>query len=157
MVHPWVRGGTDQKSERTDTYDLNGNRTRVVTPTQTVVAAYDAQDRLVSAGSATVTHSALGAWTRRVAGADTTRYRYDAGGALRDVWLPTGTHVQYAVDAEGRRTARLVNGVVTQRWLYQSALAIAAEVDSAGQPRYRQQLALLNRGVAPVDARDVRS
>ena len=42
--------------------------------------------------------------------------------------------MQYAVDAQQRRTARLVNGVVTNRWLYQSQLAIAAEVDSVGNP-----------------------
>jgi len=64
----------------------------------------------------------------------TTRTRYDAYGNLRDVYLPDGTHVAYVVDAQQRRTARLVNGVVTNRWLYQSQLAIAAEVDSAGTP-----------------------
>ena len=48
------------------------------------------------------------------------------------MYLPSGTHVEYVVDAQQRRTARLVNGVVTNRWLYQSQLAIAAEVDGAG-------------------------
>jgi len=88
----------------------------------------------LSAGSATYTHTATGEWRLRVVGPDTTRYAYDAFGNLRDVYLPSGTHVQYAVDAQQRRTARIVNGVVTHRWLYQSQLAIAAEVDSAGTP-----------------------
>ena len=119
------------------TYDLNGNRTRVVTASQTLTAAYDAQDRLLNNGSATYVHAATGERTLKVVGTDTTRYRYDTFGNLRDVWLPSaqgGTHVQYEVDPQQRRTARLVNGVVTQRWLYQSQLAIAAEVDSAGNP-----------------------
>lgn len=38
------------------------------------------------------------------------------------------------MDAQQRCTSRLVNGVVTNRWLYQSQLAIAAEVDSVGTP-----------------------
>ena len=79
-------------------------------------------------------HAATGERTLKIVGTDTTRTRYDSYGNLRDVYLPTGTHVQYAVDAQQRRTARLVNGVVTNRWLYQSQLAIAAEVDSAGNP-----------------------
>jgi len=118
----------------TYTYDANGNRTRVVTPTQTVVASYDAQDRLLSAGTATYAHTATGEWRLKVVGTDTTRYAYDAFGNLCDVYLLTGQHVQYVADAQNRRTARVVNGVVTNRWLYQSQLAIAAEVDSAGTP-----------------------
>lgn len=119
------------------TYDLNGNRTRVVTASQTLTAAYDAQDRLLNNGTATYVHAATGERTLTVVGPDTTRYRYDPFGNLRDVWLPStqgGAHVQYEVDPQQRRTARLVNGVVTNRWLYQSQLAIAAEVDSVGNP-----------------------
>jgi YD repeat-containing protein len=97
----------------------------VVTPSQTVNAAYDAQDRLLSAGSATYVHAATGERTMKIVGADTTRTRYDAFGNLRDVYLPNGTHVQYAVDAQQRRTARLVNGTVTAAYDAQDRLLSA--------------------------------
>lgn len=63
-----------------------------------------------------------------------TVYDYDEFGNLRHVALPDGTAIDYLIDAANRRVGRAVNGVVTHRWLYQSALRIAAEVDEYGAP-----------------------
>lgn len=110
-------------------YDGNGNRTQVNGAT---VAAFDDQDRLLTHGTATYTHTAAGAWASKVQGAQTTTYGYDIHGNLRSVTLPGGGQIGYLVDARNRRIGKRVNGVITQRWLYESDLRIAAEVDAAG-------------------------
>ena len=113
-------------------YDLNGNRTRATYPSQTVVASYDNQDRLLTSGINTYAYTGNGELKLKVAGTDSTKYRYDALGNLRDVWLSNGNHIEYVIDAQQRRIGRKVNGTLVQGWLYQSQLAIAAEVDATG-------------------------
>ena len=113
-------------------YDLNGNRTSVTTPTGTVLSATDAQDRLTSAGSATFGYTSNGELRTRVTGTDTTRCIYDALGNLTQVRLPTGTLIDYVIDAQNRRIGKKVNGVLTQGFLYQSQLAPVAELDGTG-------------------------
>ena len=113
-------------------YDLNGNRTRATYPGQTIVGTYDAQDRLLSYGAATFAYTGNGEIKRKVSVTDSTKYRYDALGNLRDVWLSNGDHIEYVIDAQQRRIGRKVNGTLTQGWLYQGQLAIAAEVDVTG-------------------------
>ena len=115
-------------------YDPNGNRTAFVgaTAADTATALYDDQDRMLRYGSTRYLYSAAGDLTTKVEGADTTRYTYDAFGNLLAVRLPSGDLVEYVVDGFCRRVARKVNGVVTNRWLYQGALDPAAEVDSTG-------------------------
>ena len=107
-------------------YDANGNRTTV---NGTVVAAFDAQDRLQSYGAATYVFGAAGD-LQQIQGAQTTTYSYDIYGNLRTVVLPTAT-VTYKVDGSNRRVAKLVNGTVVQRFLYQDQLKVAAELDVA--------------------------
>ena len=51
---------------------------------------------------------------------------------LLSVTLPGGGQIGYLVDGSIRRIGKKVNGTVTQRWVYQDALRIAAEVDAAG-------------------------
>jgi RHS repeat-associated protein len=48
------------------------------------------------------------------------------------VVLPSGDSVQNLIDAQNRRVGRLLNGVVTHRWLYQNQLNPVAELDGAG-------------------------
>jgi RHS repeat-associated protein len=114
-------------------YDPNGNRTQTVSPSQSISAAYDAQDRLLSYGANTYAYTGNGELRLRVVGTDSTKYRYDAVGNLRDVNLPNGDHIEYVIDAQQRRIGRKLNGALLKGWLYQSQLAIAAEVDGAGQ------------------------
>jgi RHS repeat-associated protein len=116
----------------TYTYDANGNRTSVTTSAGTVVATYDNQDRLLTFGDRTYTHTAHGevqSWTDT---SGTTTLTYDVQGNLLAVQLPSGTTVEYVVDARNRRIGRKVNGVVTHRWLYQGQLRPVAELDASG-------------------------
>jgi RHS repeat-associated protein len=114
------------------TYDPNGNRVSVTTGAGTITATYDAQDRIVTFGGRTYTHSGHGdvqSWTDSVG---TTTLTYDVQGNLLAVNLPSGSTVEYVVDARNRRIGRKVNGAVTHRWLYQGQLRPVAELDSTG-------------------------
>jgi RHS repeat-associated protein len=113
-------------------YDGNGNRVRLEDSTGLVTASYDAQDRLTAYGATSYAYNAGGDLESRISGADTTSYTYDAFGNLVEVRLASGDTIRYLMDGRNRRVARLRNGVVTQRWLYQDQLEPVAEVDSAG-------------------------
>jgi RHS repeat-associated protein len=113
-------------------YDGNGNRVRTVGTAGALAASYDDEDRLLSHGDAVYGYTAGGELLFRAVGADTTRYGYDAVGNLREVRLPGGQRVEYALDGAGRRLARSVDGVRVQAFLYGSGRNPVAEIDSAG-------------------------
>ena len=46
--------------------------------------------------------------------------------------LPDGTVIEYLVDGQNRRVAKLVNGITVKQWLWSSQLRIAAELDGSG-------------------------
>jgi RHS repeat-associated protein len=121
---PWVAYG----------YDDNGNRSTTTTLAGVVPATYDAQDRLVAAGALQYRYTAAGELAAIVDATTNaaTAYTYDVQGNLREVALPNGTRVGYSADARNRRIARLVNGLVAQRLLYQGQLRPVAELDAAG-------------------------
>jgi len=115
------------------TYDANGNRLSYTSQSGTVAYSYDAQDRLLSAGSATYTYRSNGELqTKSISGAGTTTYTYDALGNLVTVVLPSGTRIDYVIDGQNRRVGRKVNGVLVKGWLYQNQLNPVAELDGSG-------------------------
>jgi YD repeat-containing protein len=113
-------------------YDANGNRLSLTGPGLSLSGTYDAQDRVLTYGTASYSHDRDGFLSEKVAGTDTTRYVYDALGNLLRVTLPGGPTIEYVVDGESRRVGRKVNGVLQQGWLWQSDLAPAAQLDSTG-------------------------
>lgn len=115
-------------------YDANGNRISFqgASPADTATANYDAQDRLLRYEDAAFTHTANGELQSKTDGADVTQYQYDAMGALRRVTLPSGAALEYAIDAQGRRVGRGDPGSPSQRWVYQSASNVVAELNAAG-------------------------
>jgi RHS repeat-associated protein len=54
-------------------------------------------------------------------------------GNLKKVTLPDGKTLDYLIDGQNRRIGKKINGVLTQGFLYQSALQIAAELDGNHQ------------------------
>jgi RHS repeat-associated protein len=110
-------------------YDSNGNRIRETGPTGSITSTYDGQDRLLSHGSEIYRYSANGELQLKIVGSDSTKYEYDAAGTLLRVVLPSGTSVEYVLDATGRRVGRKINGVLVQGFLYYDKLAPAAELD----------------------------
>ena len=116
------------------TYDANGNRLSLTTPEGTVTGTYDDQDRLLTYGEYAYTYTANGELltkTNTVSG-DITAYEYDVFGNLVRVDLPDGTVIEYLVDGQNRRVAKLVNGITVKQWLWSSQLRIAAELDGSG-------------------------
>jgi RHS repeat-associated protein len=113
-------------------FDSNGNRLSHETPGGTVTGSYDSQDRMGSYGDATYAYTAAGELLSKTVGSDVTAYDYDVFGSLRSVTLPDGRVVEYEVDGQNRRVAKSVDGVVTQRYLYQDQLNPVATVDASG-------------------------
>src|SRR5574341_1751402 len=114
-------------------YDGNGNRLSVTRPgTGTVSGTYDAQDRLLTYGAVTYTHTANGDLQTATSGGETTTYSYDVFGNLMAVTLPNGTQIDYVIDAQNRRIGRKVNGTLVQGFLYSDQLRPAAALDGAG-------------------------
>ncbi|GAA5527992.1 RHS repeat-associated core domain-containing protein [Herpetosiphon gulosus] len=114
------------------TYDLNGNRLTTTTPTSSITATYDSQDRLIRWGSTSYTYTANGERSSQTNGIDTTTYSYDAHGNLLEVSLPNTTTIRYLHDGLNRRIGKQVNGSLVQGWLYADGLNPIAELDSTG-------------------------
>ncbi len=113
-------------------YDLNGNRTTATVNATTVNPTYDDQDRLLTYGATTFSYSANGEVTTRTDSSGSTSYVNDARGHLSQVTLPSSHVIDYVLDGNGRRIAKIVDGVVTKQWLWTSKLRIGGELDAAG-------------------------
>jgi RHS repeat-associated protein len=125
-----VKSGT--KTIATYTYDSNSNRLSVTTPSGTVSATYDAQDRLLTYGSASYTYTANGELATKTVGSQLTTYQYDALGNLTGVSLPGGNQISYVVDALNNRVGKKINGVLVAGYLYDGGRLIA-QLDSNNQ------------------------
>jgi RHS repeat-associated protein len=115
-------------------YDANGNRKSGTAPNDpgtTLTATYDAQDRLLSYGSAQYAFGPRGDLRSKTISGKTTTYTYDELGALVSVTLADGNLIDYVIDAAGRRIGRKVNGVLDRGWIYEGIRPIA-EIDGTG-------------------------
>jgi RHS repeat-associated protein len=110
-------------------YDSNGVR---ISGTGISGVSVDAQDRVTSANGISYAYDENGRMVSRSSVTGTTRYHYTLQGELLSVVLPSGDSVSYTLDAIGRRIARKLNGVATNRWLWEGSLRPVAEVDSIG-------------------------
>jgi len=116
-------------------YDLNGNRTGYMSAaTGTISGTCDDQDRLLTYGAWHFTYGANGELEGKTntATGEAWVFRYDVLGNLLAVTLPNGDLIEYLVDGKGRRVGRKLNGVFTNRWLYQDGLRPVAELDASG-------------------------
>ncbi|NNN05272.1 MAG: RHS repeat-associated core domain-containing protein, partial [Elusimicrobia bacterium] len=116
------------------TYDGNGNRLTASAPAiGSKTCTYDAQDRLTSCSNGeSYTYTANGELLSKTLAGATTSYAYDVLGNLISATLPGGTTVlSYVIDGQNRRVGKLVNGVLTQGFLYDGQLQIVAQIDGA--------------------------
>ncbi|MFC3851777.1 RHS repeat domain-containing protein [Salinispirillum marinum] len=109
-------------------YDSNGNRTH---ENGSLVAQYDAQDRLLQYGDNQYRYTANGERTQKTnaISGETTDYHYDAFSNLRTVTLPDSTQIEYLIDGQNRRVGKIRNGIQEQGFLYQDQLNPVAELD----------------------------
>jgi RHS repeat-associated protein len=110
------------------------NRLSATTPSGTVTATYDDQDRLQTYGDFSFVYTANGELQSKTNGvtAQTTLYQYDVLGNLLSVTLPSGTLVEYLIDGQNRRVGKKVNGALTKQWIYRDQLSPVAELDGSG-------------------------
>ncbi len=113
-------------------YDANGNRLSYTGGGVTVNGTYDAQDRLLTYGTAAYAYTANGELKTKTVGGAVTTYNYDALGNLRGVTLSNGQQIDYLIDGQNRRVGKKVGGTLVQGFLYQSALKPIAELDGTG-------------------------
>jgi RHS repeat-associated protein len=122
----------DGTTVATYTYDANGNRQTNAVSGVTTNGTYDAQDRLLTYGGNTYTYNENGELKTKANVSGTTTYTYDILGNLRKFILPDGTQIDYVIDGQDRRVGKKVNGILTQGFLYNGRLDIAAELDGGG-------------------------
>ncbi|MBZ5550264.1 MAG: hypothetical protein LAO22_20285 [Acidobacteriia bacterium] len=113
-------------------YDSNSNRLSVTTPSGTVSATYDAQDRLLTYGNASYTYTANGELATKTVGSQVTSYQYDVLGNLTAVTLPDGTQITYIIDAENHRVGKKINGALVAGFLYDGN-NLVAQLDANNQ------------------------
>jgi len=105
-------------------FDANGNRTLH----NSIVATFDAQDRLLTRGSAIYLYDANGALTTITDNGETKQFSYDLAGNLLQATV-NGKTIDYIVDGKNRRVGKKVNGILQQGFLYQDQLNPIAELD----------------------------
>jgi YD repeat-containing protein len=90
---------------------------------------YDEEDRLLTVGNAIYEYDEDGFLKNKTDGPDVTEYAYSSRGELLSVTLPDGTLIEYVHDPLGRRIAKKVNGVVTEKYLWQGLTRLLAVYD----------------------------
>ncbi len=97
---------------------------------------YDDEDHLLTAGDAVYQYDADGYLTSRTVGAEApyevTSYLYSSRGELLRVNLPNGRVIEYVHDPLGRRIAKKVDGVITEKYLWQGLTRLLAVYDGTG-------------------------
>ncbi|MFP5387346.1 MAG: hypothetical protein ACLGHN_14810, partial [Bacteriovoracia bacterium] len=115
-------------------YDDNSNR---ISGTQNGVpftATFDAQDRQLTyaLGAEPVqefVYNTNGELIQITKGTEVTTFNPDALGRLKSVTLPDSRIVNYALDWEGRRAQRSLNGTPLTRSIYEDTYRLAAEIN----------------------------
>ncbi|MBK9041548.1 MAG: hypothetical protein IPL83_20750 [Bdellovibrionales bacterium] len=117
-------------------YDFNGNPILKVKDGKELASSFDTQDRLVSDSMREYAYNPRGQLrlvTDKVPQTLQTQFNYDLVGNLVSVTLPDGKAIDYLTDGLNRRVAKKINGQLTEQYLYQSQLQIAALLDSEGR------------------------
>jgi RHS repeat-associated protein len=115
-------------------YDSVGTRTYEMNVLRGITErsmTYDEEDRLLTAGDATYQYNADGYLIQRAVGVEETTYSYSTRGELLSVTLSDGTNIEYVHDPLGRRIAKKVNGVITEKYLWQGLTRLLAVYDGS--------------------------
>lgn len=124
-------------SDTSFTYDPAGNRTSMTANGTTTNYQYNANDQLLTAGTAQYGYDARGNLTSINDTNGTTSYTYDGANRLSSVSLPNvGLAAAYTYDAEGRWATR-VTGSTVRRYLWNELSEyedVVAETDGNGAP-----------------------
>ncbi len=109
----------------TYTYDGDGNRLTDGSRTYT----YSAEDHLITAGAVSYQFDVDGFLTSKTNGSNITSYQYSSRGELLRVTKADGMLITYDHDPMGRRIAKRVNGVITEKYLWKDAITLLSVYD----------------------------
>jgi RHS repeat-associated protein len=115
-------------------YGPDGTRTYEMNAFRGISArdyAYDAEDHLLSAGDTTYQYDADGFLTTKTQGSNITRYNYSSRGELLRAVLPDGRVIEYAHDPLGRGIEKKVDGLITEKYLWQGLTRLLAVYDGS--------------------------
>lgn len=118
-------------------YDARGNRLSVNRDGAVTTSTYDNADRLLTSGDLRFSYTAHGDLLEKenIVTGEKLTLTYDERGQLTRATLPNGTIVQYAIDGEGKRIAKAVNGAMTVGYMHDLDGRLVAEVNSNGSLR----------------------
>jgi RHS repeat-associated protein len=118
----------DNQEVETYTYDNNGNRASATVNGTSISASYTLEDNLVVYGDNTYLYDEDGYLQTKTAPDGTSTYSYGTRGELLSVVTPTKT-ITYQHNANNQRVAKLVNGVVTEKYLWANLTTLLAIYD----------------------------
>ena len=130
-------------------YNANGNRisaTSVLIGTSNQTATYNNGDQLLSNGNQTYqydTNGRLQSKTRTTndGAVVTTTYQYSSDGRLQNVVTP-GKNIEYKHNALGNRVAKLINGTIAEKYLWQNKTTLLAIYDANNNLKQRFEYTL---------------
>jgi RHS repeat-associated protein len=113
-------------------YDSVGRRTYEINAPKGISGrtfTYSDEDHLLTTGDVTYQYDVDGFLTTKVQGSNVTQYSYSSRGELLRVDLADGRVIEYINDPVGRRIAKKVGGVVTEKYLWQGLTQLLAVYD----------------------------
>jgi RHS repeat-associated protein len=117
-------------------YDPDGTGTRIYEQNalrgiSARACAYSDEDHLLTAGGAIYEHNLDGFLETKTDDEGVTAYLYSLRGELLRVELPDGTLVEYVYDPLGRRIGKVVDGIVSEKYLWQGLNRLLAVFNKA--------------------------
>jgi RHS repeat-associated protein len=115
-------------------YNQNGTRISEVNALRGISSrsfAYSDEDHLLTAGSTTYQYDADGFLLSKTNGTEKTEYAYSSRGELLQVKLPDTRVIDFYHDPLGRRIAKVVNGTITEKYLWQGMTRLLAVYDGS--------------------------
>jgi RHS repeat-associated protein len=125
-------------------YDSVGRRTYEMNVLKGVSGRtfnYSDEDHLVTAGDTTYQYDLDGFLTTKTQGSNVTQYSHSSRGEFLRADLADGRVIEYINDPLGRRTAKKVGGVVTEKYLWQGLTRLLAVYDGSNTLIMRFQYA----------------
>jgi len=101
-------------------------------------------------------HNAHGERTLKTAGASLTNYLYNGLGRLIGATLPSGVQIDYLLDGQESRAAKMINATLVKSWLYASPAQVVAELDGSGTVMQRYIHAPHSNAPAYIDTASTR-
>ncbi|MBN1841374.1 MAG: hypothetical protein JW883_03705 [Deltaproteobacteria bacterium] len=115
-------------------YSPNGTRTYEMNALREIAGRtfdYSDEDHLLTADGTSYEYNADGFLTTKTQGIDITTYDYSSRGELLSVTLPGSTVIDYVHDPLGRRIAKRVNDVTTEKYLWDGLTRLLAVFDGS--------------------------